>query len=81
MALYQYKCPKCGADYEVFQGIEEDHKYVCEICNVKADRVWTPFAFNFDFWYGFDEGAGKYFDSNRERNNYIAEKGLRRIRS
>ena len=30
------------------------------------------------FRYGYDEGAGQYFDTSRQRVNFLAEKGMRK---
>jgi hypothetical protein len=43
--------------------------------------MWSGgFKINVDFSSGWDMGAGRYFNTKRERDNWIAEKGTRRIR-
>jgi hypothetical protein len=56
----------------------EPHVAVCK-CGAQMKREWSSTAFSFSFWYGYDVGAGKYFDSDRERNSYIQEKGLEKV--
>ena len=82
MPYYPFKCEDCKTTFEEYQRISDDHKAVCPGCGKKAQRIWNmPFAFSFDFKYGYDIGAGAYFDSNKQRNEYIARHGLRRRKS
>lgn len=53
----------------------------CPLCQRPVKRLWTaPPKIVVDFRDGWDMGAGKYFATKRERDNWIAEKGIRRIR-
>ena len=81
MPFYPFKCDDCVEAFEEFQKLKETHKGYCPKCGKEGKRVWTPVNFALDFKYGFDVGAGKYFDSNRQRNNYITEQGLRRVKA
>lgn len=79
MPLREYRC-RCGhAQDELICGDYPD-EVVCEQCGGKAKYRFAPAAFKFGFRDGYDWGAGAHFNSDRERNNYIAEKGLRRLR-
>ncbi len=39
MPTYEYKCPKCGNDFEVFQKISAKAVAKCPKCGSKADRM------------------------------------------
>ncbi len=38
MPTYEYKCPKCGTEFEVFQKITAKAVAKCPKCGAKADR-------------------------------------------
>lgn len=76
MPLYPYKCKTCGKEEDFL--LDYEHKDpLC--CNNPMERTFTTFGFSVDFKEGWDAGAGRYFDTKRERNNWIAENNLRRI--
>ncbi len=39
MPTYEYKCPKCGTEFEVFQKITAKPVAQCPKCGAKADRL------------------------------------------
>ena len=42
MPLYEYKCTKCGKDYEVIKGFAEDADHdTCPDCSAPAERVFS----------------------------------------
>lgn len=41
MPLYDYGCPKCGAEQEVFHKIDEQVRMVCMDCNVPLQKLLT----------------------------------------
>ena len=54
---------------------------VCPVCFQPAKRKWSaPAVAVIDFRDGWDMGAGKYFSTKRERENWISSKGKRRVR-
>lgn len=53
MALYDYKCPKCGVEREVVKSIKDDSPAFCiqieqddpvvpRLCNTPMERVFKP---------------------------------------
>jgi putative FmdB family regulatory protein len=74
--IYEFACDECKNVFEKWQSMEEKHEASCPECKRKARRIYHPNAFRFDFNYGWDPGAGRYFDSARQRDNHLAEKGL-----
>lgn len=41
MPTYDYKCTKCGYEFEVFHKISEEPKIKCPHCNKKAMRIMS----------------------------------------
>lgn len=79
MPLREYVCRECGKVFEELFNDKYPKSLKCS-CGGRAEyRLGAP-AFKFDFWAGWDDGAGAYFNSQRERDNEIAKKGLRRIK-
>lgn len=76
---YQFRCEKCGKEFEVEQAIKDAHGAIH--CGEKAQRIYNTLATSWSWRPGFDYGLGKEFGSQRERDNYIAENNFRRIKS
>lgn len=50
--IYLFRCPSHG-EFEVRQGMEEEHKAVCPECKAQGQRIYTPLGFYFNglgFW-------------------------------
>ena len=78
MPLREYECPDHGRFDRLISG-EYPKTLLCPECNKPARFVFSIAAFRFDFRYGWDPGAGKGFDSARQRDNYLAEQGLEKV--
>ncbi len=39
MPTYQYKCPKCGQEYEKLQNINDNARAKCPRCGTRGERV------------------------------------------
>lgn len=85
MPMYEFKCTnkKCKTEaFDAYIPVSEISKGAeCPDCGKKAKRIYTSTPFNFDFKAGFDAGIGKYFNSAKERDNYVGSHNLRRITS
>ena len=86
MALYVFSCdnPKCDVgEEEIFMHMNEYHIPQCRKCGKEMRRIFksVSFSFNFDFTPGYDTGLGEYCDTKRQRDNFVAQKNLRRVLS
>lgn len=87
MALvpYVFKCvnPACEMEQEPYDDYLErdtEHKSHCSLCGKKAQRIFSLAGFTIDFTPGFDVGLGRHIETKAERENYIAENGIRKLR-
>jgi len=82
---YPFKCLKCGKGFEELQSIKaRDHKGFCPDCGSPGKRTWGTFSFSFDWDFHhnvFDHGAGRTFESSRERDTFLDENNMRRRKS
>lgn len=54
----------------------------CPLCDLLAKRVWSaPPRAIIEFRDGFDPGFGQYISTKRERDNLLAQKNWRKVRS
>jgi putative FmdB family regulatory protein len=60
MPIYEYKCRKCGKQFEAFQGITEPELKNCKFCKGKVQKLvsLSSFSLKGSGWYVTDY-AGK----------------------
>lgn len=60
MPFYEYYCKKCDKSYEFFQGISEDPKTNCEVCDGKLKKLISLSSFHLKGtgWYTTDYAKG-----------------------
>ena len=60
MPIYEYKCRKCGKQFEAFQGITEPELKTCKFCKGKVHKLvsMSSFSLKGSGWYATDY-AGK----------------------
>ncbi len=60
MPIYEYKCRKCGQQFEAFQGITEPELKTCKYCKGKVQKLvsMSSFSLKGSGWYATDY-AGK----------------------
>lgn len=60
MPIYEYKCKKCGKQFEAFQGITEPDLKICKFCKGKVHKMMSLSSFSLkgSGWYATDY-AGK----------------------
>jgi putative FmdB family regulatory protein len=61
MPIYEYKCRKCGKQYEVIQGITDDSVKECKFCKGAVDKLISLSSFQLKGagWYVTDYGGKK----------------------
>jgi hypothetical protein len=76
MPLFDASCPEHGHQ-EIFSSSHE--KLECLVCGRRVERRYSsPPSFKADFTYGWDMGAGRYFDTKAQRDNWMREAHVRR---
>jgi putative FmdB family regulatory protein len=80
MPMFEFVCDSCGKRDDRIIPHAKIEEQKCE-CGEKMRRVFSPYLFQFDFRPGFDVGLGEYIATKKQRDNLVAEKGLRRILS
>lgn len=61
MPIYEYKCTKCGKEYELFQRITEPAAKSCKFCKGRVNKLisQTTFHLKGSGWYVTDYGGTK----------------------
>jgi len=61
MPIYEYKCKKCGKEFEMFQGISDPAVKSCRFCRGPVHKVMSLSSFHLkgSGWYATDYGGKK----------------------
>jgi putative FmdB family regulatory protein len=61
MPIYEYKCQKCGEEFEVFQGIADPTVKSCKFCKGSVRKLMSLSSFHLkgNGWYATDYGGRK----------------------
>jgi putative FmdB family regulatory protein len=61
MPIYEYKCQKCGEEFEVFQGIADPAVKSCKFCKGSVQKMMSLSSFQLkgSGWYATDYGGKK----------------------
>lgn len=61
MPIYEYKCRKCGKEFEVFQGITDPAVASCRFCRGPVRKLVSLSSFHLKGggWYATDYGGKK----------------------
>jgi putative FmdB family regulatory protein len=61
MPIYEYKCKKCGKEYELFQKISDPAVNTCKFCKGPAAKLISLSTFHLKGtgWYVTDYGGKK----------------------
>jgi len=61
MPIYEYKCRKCGREFEVFQKITEAPVQQCQFCQGQVEKMISLSSFQLtgSGWYVTDYGGKK----------------------
>jgi DNA-directed RNA polymerase subunit RPC12/RpoP len=81
MAMREYQCADCGHITNELFDSSYPSSVECENCGATASFKFSTFRSIMVFRDGYDWGAGEYFDTQRQRDNYLAEHNLRKVHS
>ena len=61
MPIYEYKCKKCGKEFEMFQGIADPAAKSCKFCKGPVHKLMSLSSFHLkgSGWYATDYGGKK----------------------
>jgi len=61
MPIYEYKCKKCGKEFEVFQGVTDQPVQTCQSCGGPVQKLMSLSTFHLkgSGWYATDYGGKK----------------------
>jgi putative FmdB family regulatory protein len=61
MPIYEYKCKKCGKEFEIFQGITDPAATACRFCKGPVRKMVSLSSFHLkgSGWYVTDYGGKK----------------------
>jgi len=61
MPIYEYKCQKCGEEFEVFQGVADRAVKSCKRCKGSVQKLMSLSSFHLkgNGWYATDYGGKK----------------------
>ena len=77
MPIYEYKCSKCGKQFEVMQGITADAVKECKFCKGPVDKLISLSSFQLkgSGWYVTDYGGKKpSVSESKEETPSVTEK-------
>ncbi len=77
MPIYEYKCRKCGKQFEVMQGITDDMVKECKFCKGPVDKLISLSSFQLkgSGWYVTDYGGKKpSVSESKEETPSVPEK-------
>jgi len=81
MPVYEFECPEHGRFQEIIGYDKFVRVHKCPKCRIKARLVPSiPARHVVDFIPGWNGGAGEYFDTKKDRENWLVESGSRRLR-
>jgi len=61
MPIYEYKCKKCGKEFEMFQGVAAPAAKSCKFCRGPVHKMMSLSSFHLkgSGWYATDYGGKK----------------------
>ena len=77
MPIYEYKCRKCGKQFEIVQGIADDVVKECKFCKGTVDKLISLSSFQLkgSGWYATDYGGKKpSVSESMEETSSVTEK-------
>lgn len=74
MPIYEYKCKKCGKQFEAFQGITEPDLKSCKYCKGKVHKMMSLSSFSLkgSGWYATDYAGKKPQAAKTEKSESVS---------
>jgi len=74
MPIYEYRCKKCGKEFELFQKISDPAVKTCRFCKGPANRLISLSSFHLKGggWYVTDYGGKKMPTSEKKKEESVA---------
>lgn len=79
MPLREYRCPNGHSTDELFPPEGYPKRIKCPVCGEAASYKIGAMSFSFDFWDGFDSGAGEHFGTARQRDTFLDKNNLEKV--
>jgi putative FmdB family regulatory protein len=75
MPIYEYKCQKCGKQFEAFQGISDPELKSCKFCKGKVHKMvsLSSFSLKGSGWYVTDYKGKKPGAATRKEKSKPSE--------
>jgi len=75
MPIYEYKCQKCGEEFEVFQGIADPAVKSCKFCKGSVQKLMSLSSFQLkgSGWYATDYSGKKAPTGERKKDDKAPE--------
>lgn len=69
MPIYEYKCRKCGKQFELFQKMSDEDAHSCRFCDGPVKKIMSLSSFHLkgSGWYTTDYGGKKPSTMEKER--------------
>jgi putative FmdB family regulatory protein len=73
MPIYEYKCTKCGKEFELFQNITDPAAKRCTSCKGPVNKMISMSSFHLkgSGWYVTDYGGKKAPSSEPHKDNTV----------
>jgi putative FmdB family regulatory protein len=74
MPIYEYKCKKCGKEFEMFQGVADPAAKSCKFCRGTVHKMMSLSSFHLkgSGWYATDYGGKKAPGSEKKKEESTA---------
>ncbi len=75
MPIYEYKCRKCGKQFEAFQGISDPELKSCKFCKGKVQKMvsLSSFSLKGSGWYVTDYKGKKPSTTAKKEKTQTSE--------
>lgn len=73
MPIYEYKCTKCGKEFELFQNITDPALKRCKFCKGPVNKLISMSSFHLkgSGWYVTDYGGKKAPSSESKKDDTV----------